>query len=60
MKQEIITYLAGPRNFIQGVELYEKYGINLSLIHIWLLKNYQRWRDSFRRKKKRAYNRKKV
>ena len=27
MKQEIITYLAGPRNFIQGVELYEKYGI---------------------------------
>ena len=39
MKQEIITYLAGPRNFIQGVELYEKYGINrmlkkLSLIHI--------------------------
>ena len=26
MKQEIITYLAGPRNFIQGVELYEKYG----------------------------------
>ena len=23
MKQEIITYLAGPRNFIQGVELYE-------------------------------------
>ena len=28
MKQEIITYLAGPRNFIQGVELYEKYGIN--------------------------------
>ena len=31
MKQEIITYLAGPRNFIQGVELYEKYGINRML-----------------------------
>ena len=25
-----------------------------------LLKNYQRWRDSFRRKTKRAYNRKKM
>ena len=24
MKQEIITYLSGPRNFIQGVELYAK------------------------------------
>ncbi len=31
MKQEIITYLAGPRNFTQGVELYEKYGINRML-----------------------------
>ncbi|MCS2763080.1 hypothetical protein NXV13_22415 [Bacteroides ovatus] len=31
MKQEIITYLVGPRNFIQGVELYEKYGINRML-----------------------------
>ena len=31
MKQEIIIYLAGPRNFIQGVELYEKYGINRML-----------------------------
>ena len=31
MKQEIITYLAGPRNFIEGVELYEKYGVNRML-----------------------------
>lgn len=31
MKQEIITYLSGPRNFREGVAIYEKYGVNRML-----------------------------
>lgn len=31
MKQELFNYLSGPRNFAQGVELYEKYGVNRML-----------------------------
>ena len=51
---------------LHGIEFKEtvftflkKYDIS-SIQEDGLLKNYQRWRDSFRRKKKRAYNRKKV
>jgi transcriptional regulator with XRE-family HTH domain len=31
MKQTIITYLSGPRNYNEGVALYQRYGSNLRL-----------------------------
>lgn len=31
MKEEIISYLQGPRNYSDGVALYKKYGLNLRL-----------------------------
>ena len=58
--------LMDENKHLHGIEFKEtvftflkKYNIS-SIQEDGLLKNYQRWRDSFRRKKKRAYNRKKV
>ena len=58
--------LMDENKHLHGIEFKEtvftflkKYDIS-SIQEDGLLKNYQRWRDSFRRKKKRAYNRKKV
>lgn len=57
--------LMDENKHLHGIEFKEtvftflkKYDIS-SIQEDGLLKNYQRWRDSFRRKKKRAYNRKK-
>ena len=58
--------LMDENKHLHGIEFKEtvftflkKYDIS-SIQEDGLLKNYQRWRDSFRRKKKRAYNRKKM
>lgn len=58
--------LMDENKHLHGIEFKEtvftflkKYNIS-SIQEDGLLKNYQRWRGSFRRKKKRAYNRKKV
>ena len=31
MKEQIISYLQGPRNFAEGVALYEIFGVNRML-----------------------------
>lgn len=32
VKEEILNYLQGPRNYVEGVELYAKYGASKTLV----------------------------
>lgn len=46
MKQEILAWLQGPRDFDEGRALYEKYGYNKMLITVFSKQNTQSTRDT--------------